>query len=115
MEALLVPVFVAFFNKPFWRPPVLLVLVLGTIGYVAAGVLVTSMSVQTRAREVLLPVLLLPLSLPSVLAAAQATAVFTAPELPAWSQVQSPLTLLVAFDALMVMAGLFTYHYVVEE
>jgi heme exporter protein B len=73
------------------------------------------MSVQTRAREVLLPVLLLPLSLPSVLAAAQATAIFTAPELPAWSDVQFPVALLLGYDLLMVMAGLLTYHYVVEE
>ena len=49
-----------FFNKPMWRPVVLLVLMLGTIGYIAAGVIVTSMTIQTRSREVLLPVLLLP-------------------------------------------------------
>jgi heme exporter protein B len=115
MEALLVPIFVAFFNKPFWRPQVLLILILGTIGYIAAGVLVTSMSVQTRAREVLLPVLLLPLSLPSVLAAAQVTAAFTAPELPAWSDVSFPIALVVAFDVFMVTVGFLTYHYVVEE
>jgi heme exporter protein B len=62
MEALLVPIFIVFFNQPFWRPQVLFILILGTVGYVAAGVLITSMSVQTRTREVLLPVLLLPLT-----------------------------------------------------
>jgi heme exporter protein B len=115
MEAMLVPLFIAFFDKPFWRPQVLSILVLGTIGYVAAGVLVTSMSVQTRSREVLLPVLLIPLTLPIVLAAAQVTAAFVAPELPEWSQVQFPIALVVAFDIFMVTAGFLTYHYVVEE
>lgn len=115
MEAVLVPIFVVFFDKPFWRPQVLLILILGTIGYVAAGVLVTSMSVQTRTREVLLPVLLLPLTLPAVLSAAQVTAAFTAPALPEWSQVQFPIALVVAYDVFMVIAGLLTYHYVVEE
>ncbi|NHZ72773.1 MAG: ABC transporter permease subunit, partial [Aquificales bacterium] len=58
LEVVLVLLFIVFFNKPIWRPMVLLVLFLGTIGYVAAGVIVTSMTIQTRAREVLLPVLL---------------------------------------------------------
>ena len=115
VEAILVPIFIAFFNKPFWRPQVLLILVLGTIGYVAAGVLVTSMTVQTRTREVLLPVLLLPLTLPAVLAAAQVTAAFTAPVLPEWSEVQFAIALVVAYDILMITAGFLTYQYVVEE
>ncbi len=115
MELLLIPIFTVFFNKPFWRPQVIFILVLGTIGYVAAGVLVTSMSVQTRSREVLLPVLLLPLTLPAVLAAAQVTAAFVAPEPPVWSELQFAIALVVAFDIFMVTAGFLTYHYVVEE
>jgi heme exporter protein B len=115
LEALLVPLFIVFFNKPYWLPQVILIIVLGTIGYVAAGVLVSSMSVQTRSRDVLLPVLLLPLSLPSALAAASAVAAFMAPELPAWSEVQAPIALLVMFDVLMLTAGFLAYHYVVEE
>jgi len=115
VEIILVPIFTAFFNKPFWRPQALLILVLGTIGYVAAGVLVTSMTVQTRTREVLLPVLLLPLTLPVVLAAAQVTASYVAPVPAEWSQVQFAVALVVAYDIFMVTAGFLTYHYVVEE
>jgi len=114
-ELLLLPFFIAFFNKPFWRPQVLLILVLGTIGYVAAGVLVTAMTVQTRSKDVLLPVLLLPLSLPSVLASAQVVAAYVAPELPAISEVRFPFALVVAFDVLMLLAGYFSYQFVVEE
>jgi heme exporter protein B len=115
LEALLVPLFIVFFNKPYWLPQVILIVVLGTIGYVAAGVLVSSMSVQTRSRDVLLPVLLLPLSLPTALAAASAVAAFMAPELPPWSEVQAPIALLVMFDVLMLTAGFLAYHYVVED
>ncbi|UCC53328.1 MAG: heme exporter protein CcmB, partial [Anaerolineaceae bacterium] len=53
LEAVLVVMFIVFFNKPFWRPPVLIILALGTFGYVAAGVLITSMTIQARSREVL--------------------------------------------------------------
>lgn len=115
VEALLIPIFIAFFNRPFWRPQVLGVLVLGTIGYLAAGVLVSSMSTQTRLKEVLLPVLLLPLTLPSLLSAGTATAALVRPELPAWSEIQFPIALVVVYDILMLTAGLLTYHYVVEE
>jgi heme exporter protein B len=73
------------------------------------------MSIQTRSRDVLLPVLLLPLSLPSVLAAATAASAFMFPELPAWTEVQTPIALVVAFDVLMLTAGFLTYHFVVEE
>lgn len=115
LEAVLIPIFIAFFNRPYWRPQVIVIIILGTIGYVAAGVLVSSMSIQTRSRDVLLPVLLLPLSLPSVLAAATAASAYMFPELPPWSEVQTPIALVVAFDVLMLTAGFLTYHYVVEE
>ncbi len=115
LEAILIPLFIAFFNKPYWRPQVILIVILGTIGYVAAGVLVSSMSIQTRSRDVLLPVLLLPLSLPSALAAATAVSAYMLPEMPAWSEVQAPVALLIAFDVLMLTAGFLTYHFVVEE
>ena len=115
LELILILLFSVFFNKPFWRPGVWLVLFLGTVGYVAAGVLVASMTIQTRAREVLLPVLLLPLSLPCVLAAATGTALFMFDQLPMWTELRSPLSLVLAYDIMMVVAGLLTYRYVVEE
>lgn len=115
LELIMVIVFVVFFNKPFWRPQVLLILALGTLGYIAAGVLVASMSIQTRSRDVLLPVLLLPLSLPLVLPAAMAVSAYMFPELPPWSEVQSAVYLVLLYDLLMVSAGLFFYHYVVES
>lgn len=115
LEAVLIPVFIAFFNKPYWRPQVIAIIILGTIGYVAAGVLVSSMSIQTRSRDVLLPVLLLPLSLPSVLAAATAVSAYMLPELPPWNEVQTPIALVVTFDVLMLTAGFLTYQFVVEE
>ncbi len=115
LEAIMIIMFIVFFNKPFWRPQVLLILFLGTIGYIAVGVLITSMTIQTRSRDVLLPVLLLPLSLPLVLPAAMATSAFMFPELPPWSEVQSAVYLVIVYDLIMVAVGLLTYHYVVES
>lgn len=115
LEAILVVLFIVFFNKPFWRPPVLLVLALGTFGYVAAGVLITSMTIQARSRDVLLPVLLLPLSLPLILPASMAVAAYMFPQIPPWGEVQSAVYLVIIYDLLMVTVGLITYRYVVES
>ncbi len=114
LEVVLVFVFIIFFNKPFWQPLVLLVLFLGTIGYVAAGVLVTSMTVQTRTNEVLLPILLLPLVLPLVLPAATAVGELMIVN-PNTSTIRSMLSLVAAYDLAILATGLFTYHLVVES
>jgi len=118
LDAILVVLFTVFFNQPYYLPVVLLVLALGTVGYIAAGVLITSMTIQSRTREVLLPVLLLPVSLPLVLPAAMATATYVASAMrgeASWELVQSPVLLVIAYDLLMLAAGFLTYHFVVES
>jgi heme exporter protein B len=62
----------------------------------------------------LLPVLLLPLSLPLVLPAATAVAAYMLPQPPPFAEVQSSIFLVILYDILMVAVGFFTYHYVVE-
>lgn len=118
LDVILIVLFTVFFNQPFYLAQVVLVLFLGTIGYIAAGVLITSMTIQTRTREVLLPVLLLPISLPLVLPAALATAtiVTAAPFGGAtWAEVQGPVLLVLAYDLLMLGVGFLTYQFVVES
>jgi heme exporter protein B len=115
VEAILVPVFTAFFNRPFYRPMVLLTMILGTIGFVSAGILVGSMSIQTRSSGVLLPVLLLPLTLPAVLSAATVTTAYMGVEMPAFADIRLPFSILIAYDILMLVAGVLTFHFVVEE
>ncbi len=114
LEVVLVFIFIVFFNKPFWQPIVLLVLFLGTIGYVAAGVLITSMTMQTRSKEVLLPILLLPLVLPLILPAATAVgeAMNIAPEPEI---IRSMISLVAAYDLAILATGFFAFHLVVES
>jgi heme exporter protein B len=114
LEVVLVFIFIIFFNKPFWQPPVLLILFLGTLGYVAAGVLITSMTIQTRAREVLLPILLLPIILPLILPASIAVAEFMSIQ-PDLSRVRSAISIVLAYDLLILAVGFLIYHFVVES
>jgi heme exporter protein B len=113
VEIVLLPLFAALFDVPLLRPGVLLVLALGTLGYGAVGTLLAAIAVNTRAREVMLPILLLPLAVPLLIAAVQATAALvegaTLAEAGGW------LRLLVVYDLMIVAVSMLTFGYTVEE
>lgn len=115
MEVVLIPIFIAFTGRPFWRPQVLLILMLGTLGYLAAGVLIASMATQTQANHVLVPVLLLPLTLPLVLSAATGMHAYLADVPPPWEEIQLPFLLVAVYDLLMLVVGTYVYNFVVAE
>jgi heme exporter protein B len=73
VEIVALPVFAGVFDVPLLAPGVLLTVFLGTLGFAAAGTLFAALAAQTRARDVLLPLLLLPLLVPLLIAAARAT------------------------------------------
>ena len=93
--------------------PLLTTVVLGAIGIAAVGTFYAGVTVRLRAREVMLPLLMLPVLAPLLLAAVKATAAALAGdpfgELGAWLQ------LLVAFDVIMIVAGAATYGYLLED
>jgi heme exporter protein B len=113
VEILLLPLFSALFNVPLLRIGVLGVTALGTTGYAAVGTLLAAIAVNTRAREVMLPVLLLPLMVPVLIAAVKTTGGLieggTLAELGGW------VRLLVAYDLVIVAVSMLTFGYVVEE
>jgi heme exporter protein B len=113
VEIVLLPLFSALFDVPLLLPGVLLVVALGTLGYAAVGTLLASIAVNTRAREVMLPVLLLPLAVPLLIAAVQATGRLM--EGASLGEVGGWLQLLVIYDLLVVAVSMLTYNYVVEE
>ncbi len=113
VELIVVPVFAVLFNVPLLRGSVWLVIVLGTIGYASVGTLFSTMAVNTRAREVMLPILLLPVSVPIFISAVNATAGFLAGD-PV-SEVAGWLQLLIAYDAIIIAVSFMTFDFVVEE
>ncbi len=113
VEALLLPLFTILFDVLMLRPAVLLVTGLGTVGYAAVGTLLAAIAVNTRAREVMLPILLLPLAIPALIAAVQATAGLL--EGAALADVGGWVRLLVAYDLIIIAVSMVTFGYVVEE
>lgn len=113
VEAAILPLFVIFFNLPFLQPTIIFIVMLGTVGYGGIGTLLSTMSANTRLREVLLPVLLLPIAIPALLAAVKCTSgALDGRPFDEWS---NWFGLLVAFDLVMVGAAFLVYEYVVEE
>jgi len=93
--------------------PLLVTVVLGSAGVAAVGTFYAGVTVRLRAREVMLPLLMLPVLAPLLLGAVKATAAALAGdpfgEFGAWLQ------LLVGFDVIMIIAGAATYGYLLED
>ena len=114
VEAILLALFALFFNVDVGRalPALSLVLVLGTIGFAALGTTFAAMTAHVRAREVLFPVLLLPVEVPVLLGSVKATeAALTGEPLSAVAQW---LQLLAAADVIYLTVGLLTFDAILE-
>jgi heme exporter protein B len=114
IEVIIVPVMAVLYNIDLWKsiPALLLVGVLGTVGFAAIGALYGALTMSLRAREVLLPLLMLPVTVPVVLGAVKATGYILAGQrhdLGLWLEV------LTAFDIVFVTAGLLLYESAVAE
>ncbi|MEO5985730.1 MAG: heme exporter protein CcmB [Candidatus Limnocylindria bacterium] len=100
-------------DVPSAWPALLVTAVLGAAGVAAVGTFYAGVTIRLRAREVMLPLLMLPVLAPLLLGAVKATGAALAGdpfgELGAWLQ------LLVAFDVIMIVAGAATYGYLLED
>jgi heme exporter protein B len=88
-------------------------LVLGAVGFAAVGTFYAGLTVRMRAREVMLPLLMLPVVAPLLLAAVQATGAALAGD--PFGELASWLQLLLVFDVVMIIAGGATYRFLLEE
>lgn len=114
VETVILPLFIILFNLPPEVAPALVgVVVLGTLGFAGAGTLFSAMVVHTRARDVLLPILLFPVVTPVLLAAVRLTAGLL-DGLP-FAEMQGWLGLLIAFDVIFMALAFMLFEYVVEE
>ena len=114
MQAIVVPLVAVLLHVDLLPvlPAVLLVLTLGNLGFAAGATLFAAVAARTRAREVLLPLLLLPLVLPVLIAGVKATqAVLT----KGLGEAGDALRVLVAFDVIFVVAGFLLFAYVVRD
>ena len=113
VELLVFPVFAVLFDVSIAEPGLLPVAVLATLGIATVGTVFAAMAANTRAREVMLPLLFLPAALPSIVAAVEATGLLlgdgTFGETGRW------IALLAAFDAVFLVIAPLAFRLVIEE
>lgn len=113
VEIIIVPLAGVLFHAPLAHAalPIAAVLLLGTVGFVTLGTFYAAVASRTRAREILLPLLLLPMLVPVLIAAAKATTLLAAGDV--MGDTASWVRLLVAFDLLFFTAAVLIYDSVI--
>jgi len=109
----LLPLMTVLYNVDLIRLWILAVLLLGTFGFSTIGTLLATMTVQTRARESLLPIVMLPIALPVLLAAVRASTNILndnpIEDWIAWAQI------LLVIDFVYLGICFLLFEYVIEE
>ena len=113
VEIIVLPVYSLLYNVNLFNPGLLLVVFLGSIGYVAVGTLLAAMAVQARTRDILLPILLFPVVLPVILAAVKASTGFL--DGVPLGEIRPWLNLLIVYDIIFSAVAFMVFDYVVEE
>jgi heme exporter protein B len=113
VAAIVLPVYAVLYNQNLINPGLFGIILLGSLGYSAVGTLLSSLAVQSRARDLLLPVLLFPLALPLLVAAVNASRLIL--EGASWAEVFTWFNLLVVYDVVFLAVALAAFDYVVEE
>jgi heme exporter protein CcmB len=116
VEAVTVPLVSLLFQAPLFDHPALMLglLITGTIGFAAVGTLFAAMLVRARSRDVLLPILLYPITIPVIIAGVRGTAALLQPEADE-PMARAWLAMLTFFDVVFVTLALWTFEQVMTE
>jgi heme exporter protein B len=113
VEAIVLPVYSFLYNVNLLQPGLLLILLLGSIGYILVGTLLAAMAVQSRTRDMMLPILLFPVVIPVLIAAVKASGGFLTGDDPA--HILPWINLLVVYDVIFTSIAFMVFDFVVEE
>jgi heme exporter protein B len=113
IEAITLPVFALLFNLRVFSLPLVVTTLSATIGFVAVGTLFSALAVNTRAREMVLPILFLPVVVPVVISAVKASALSLAGE--PWGEILGWLRIIGAFDVIFLVVSYLVFGYLIEE
>ncbi len=113
IEAVALALFALLFNFPVLSIQIAVIVFLATVGFVAVGTLFAAMAVNTRARELVLPVLFLPVIVPVIISAVRASALALAGE--SWAGLATHLQIIGAFDVIFLVVSFLTFPFVIEE
>lgn len=113
VAVIILPVYSMLYAINLFVPGLIAVIILGSIGYITAGTLLSSMTVQTRTRDMLLPIVLFPVTVPLLIAAVKASAGFLQ-GLP-FAELESWINILVVYDIVFISISFMVFDYVVDQ
>jgi len=113
MQAIILPLFAVLNNVALPWFPLVPYVVLGTLGFAAIGTILSAIAASTRMREVMLPILLFPVSIPLLMAAVKLTS--GALQSLDFSQLTFWFNILILYDVLFIVVAFWMFEYVVEE
>ncbi len=113
IEAIALPIFAFLFNLEVLSLQLVVITVLTTVGFVAVGTLFSALAVNTRAREMVLPILFLPIVIPLIIFAVKASGLAISGK--PWSSLSPWLQIIVAFDAIFLVVSFLIFAFVIEE
>lgn len=111
VEIISLPLFAAAYNISVLTPGIVPIVLFGTLGVASIGTLFSAVTAATRAREVLLPLLVFPLIIPVVIGAVRATQDLLGPG----GDGISWLGFIIAFDVIFLSLSAIMFQYVIEE
>ncbi len=113
VEIIILPVFIVLLDQSGFPPQLPVIALLATIGFAAVGTLFSAMAVNTRAREVMMPLLFLPIASPVIIAAIKSTGLVLSGE--SWGAIASWLGVMAAFDVIFLTVSPLVFEFVIEE
>ncbi|MAH39186.1 MAG: heme ABC transporter permease CcmB [Dehalococcoidales bacterium] len=113
VEAVTLPIFALLFNIAVLSPQLIAITFLTTVGFAAVGTLFSAMAVNTRAREMVLPILFLPIVTPIIISAVNASELALSSK--DWGSLASWLQIIVAFDVIFLVVSYLIFAFVIEE
>ena len=113
IEVIALLIFAFLFNLPVLSLQIVAITVLTTIGFVAVGTLFSALAVNTKAREMVLPILFLPIVAPIIISAIKASELALSGE--PWSGLSSWLQIIGAFDVIFLIVSFLIFAFVIEE
>ena len=114
VEAAFIPLFAVLFDFTYFSPYLIVVLLLATLGFVAVGTLFSAIAVHTRSREIMLPVLFLPIVSPVIIAAVESSSALVGTGVTGVSP-ERWLGLIAVFDMVFLVGCPWVFGLVLEE
>lgn len=115
IEAIIIPLFIVLFNfkNITGLSGLVIIVLLGTLGFIVVGTLFSALTVNMRTREILLPVILFPIIIPLIMSAVMGTqkVLMDGSIMSAVNEIR----ILVVYNIVFLIASLLVFEYIIED